>query len=328
MPTRQDYLNLLFSDVYEFFELTYIAGDKTRADLPTFAQSYRLHYERPNWQQVADLNQRGYGVYYGLCPKRKRPAPGKRAHELDASLCQVLWADIDLKDGHYASKPEAIKAAADFPLLPSSIIDTGGGVHAIWRIKPVVVSTDSLPVLKATLRGIAQYLKSDPSVAELARVFRLPDTVNTKPDRDNALCHLIEDYWTPGWTYELEDFAPYAEPIRDQRPIRRNLPVPKPDRLTRYLEDYLDTAHVSGTRNNSLNMAAYHMHSNGYSEADAHRLLTPRALADGLGEAEIERTIRSAFAAAPGTPSYITPALFSRIRASEAQEEPELQNQS
>ena len=67
-----------------------------------------------------------------------------------------------------------------------------------------------------------------------------------------------------------------------------------------------------------LNKAAFILHSNGYSQADAESILAGKAMSDGLPESEVYRTIQSAYNATPGTPGYVTRRGGLRMRAGDA----------
>jgi len=316
-----EFLNFLFGDLegQHFFELTYI--DPLKQGAPT--ESYELDFvnqrwEKPNWDRVMRLNtERLYGVYYGLSLKRERAQRGKRSAESSASCMTVLWADIDLQDGHYASKDAAYQAVCDFDVPASVVIDSGGGLHALWKIAPLYLDgIGGISHIKQTLRGIALALKADPHVAELARVFRLPGTINTKPGRDNAPCHIID--WLPG-EVRYEDFEQYRLLAQPPTPrLQRELPRHAPQDLPAYVNWYLDTPQPVGQRNSALNWTAYKMNADGYAQTEAARLLAPRATADGLDEDEINKTVASAFRAAPAAPGYISGQNKVRMRAGDA----------
>lgn len=304
--TGRDLLNHLFSDVPAgvFIEITYILPRGLEHVGPSpITDSYALWQQPLDWDRIMTMNEKGYGVYYSLTTKTKRTPRGKRSRELDAVYCSALWVDVDLQANKYADKDAIHAKLSYFRPCPTALVDSGGGLHALWRIHPVEVTRDSLPGIKATLRGLALDADADTSVGELARVFRLPGTVNTKPERNGATCDVLDIL---PWTYDLSEFHPYRVlGTPNERPINREFTAHKPADTPGYVAWYLDSPHAQGERNNSLNWAAYKMHSDGYSQAEAESLLLPRALADGLSDKEALRTIASAFSAQRGAPSYV-----------------------
>jgi len=313
---RSEFLNYLFTSLPDglYYEFTFIAPPGVEVDGPRiFSESYRLGHERPDWQRIERLNADGYGIYYGITPKRNRPGRGQRSDERNTALVQALWVDVDLDDGIYATKADAYEGIARAVHVPAgAYIDSGGGIHALWVIEPVPVTPATLPIIKATLRGLAKAVHGDTSVAELARVFRLPGTINTKPSRNGARCEVIDIL---PHTTRLEDYAMYRDVEAKPPALDRTFAQHKPADLPQYVAWYLDNPHAPGNRNNALNWTAYKMHSDGYEQAEAESLLLPRALADGLGEDEARRTVASAFRAKPGAPSRLSDAMKRRMRA-------------
>lgn len=311
----RDFLNHLFSGTAGFFDLTFIHPDPYH-ERHIINTSYRLGHEAPDWNYALDLNRRGYGVYYGLCAKNYKPADYQRSNEQAAGWLSCLWADIDLRDNLFTTKDDAYRALCDFSHPATVIIDSGGGLHGIWRIDPIRVTPDNTPIIKETLRGIALALHADTACAELARVFRLPGSINTKPDRNNARCEIIG--WLPG-EYEFESFTGYrllAQPVHTE--TKREFKPIKPDDTPGYVAWYLDNGHAQGERNKALYWTGCRLYADGYSEREAVGMLLPRALADGLGEAEALRTIASAFKSKGGVPSYISKSARLRMRGGDA----------
>ena len=98
----------------------------------------------------------------------------------------ALFVDIDFKD-YQNGEDEARACLASFPLSPSIVVATGGGLHAYWVLdEPIELSSGGAPRAKHLLRALAQAVGGDLRVAEPARVLRLPGTRNVKysPPRD------------------------------------------------------------------------------------------------------------------------------------------------
>jgi len=308
-----DFLNHLFYDLPDglFVEFTFIAppGVSLRPHIVTL--SYKLGEQEPEWERFAAANELGYGVYYAVTPKLTTPPRRQRSTERNTACCQALWVDIDSLD-----KDAAYTAICNIYPPATVIINSGGGLHGLWRIAPIEVNPDTAPAIKQTLRGLALATGGDTSVAELARVLRLPNTVNTKPERNGARCKVIS--WIPGECL-FEDFADFrALAMPDTVPLQREFNRHKPDNEPGYLTWYLEQRHPSGQRNNSLNWVAYKMHSDGYTQTEAEAALLAHALGDGLEERAILRTIASAFSATPGEPSYVSRSERLRMAAREA----------
>lgn len=299
IPERE-FLNHLFLHVPygQYLELTYILPPELVHVGPSpITHSYQIGKDRPDWQQVADMNARGYGVFYGLTTKDKPCQHGRRASEKNTATISALWAEIDMHDGYYETLEAAYYGLFALPMPPTVVIFSGGGFHALWRITPIAATPENSRKVKAVLKGLAQWVHGDPHVAELARVFRLPGTINTKPARNGALCEVV--WWLPG-EWNIADFEEYAVPER--QPVHLPPPV-TPLPLPRWVLDYTEHGAPQGERNNRLYAATIEYNANGLTFADAYRDLCGRALADGLDEHEIERTMKSAWESGRGAPN-------------------------
>ena len=309
--SQPEFLNHLFSNTSGYLELTFIQPPGQRPDLPHIVtESYQLGRERPDWEHVAAMNADQYGVYYSLAVKNSRPYFGHRSKESAAAWVSVLWVDIDLSDGAYPDKDAIYTAICDMIHPATVIIDSGGGLHALWRVTPVRVTEHNFQFIKDVLRGLAVALHGDPSVAELSRVLRLPGTVNTKPERNGARCEIID--WLPGELL-LEDFAGYRIPARRKKRTPLVLPFGAQTNLPPFTRNYLEYGAPEGKRSMHLFAAAIDYRANGYTLSDAERDLGGRAQMDGLSDTEIASIIRSGWNSKHGSPN-VERSINSRLR--------------
>ena len=317
-----------------FFELTAIAPPHLDLKPRVMTQSYEVCGGAVDvaWDNVAAANADGYGVYYALTLKN---APVQNMHvrskEANTAVISVLWADFDGgdfsggKDGTRGEDGHLLPDGALDGLLsvwPSAhaIIDSGGGYHGLWRIEPVEATPENIARVKTILRGIAKKHGADSHAVDMARVFRLPGTVNTKEGR-GTLCKLLSTMNKPP-RYTLDEFAEYERAGTERiqpAPSHRFAPTSAPSREASelpHIAQYLSAIHQPGTRNSTLFGAAFYLHSNGYAHSVATELLLPHAVSEGLDEREATRTIKSAYDRPPGTPSTVPPRLRTRSEAS------------
>jgi hypothetical protein len=121
--------------------------------------------------------------------------------------CQDLGAlYVDL-DGHGDAQQLAVAEArlAAFPLPPSIVIRSGGGLHGYWLLRePANVQAEQVRIY-SYLRRLALALDGDRAAAEPARVLRLPGTRNQKYTPARAVTiHTFE----PSRRYNLSEFDP------------------------------------------------------------------------------------------------------------------------
>ena len=155
-----------------------------------------------------------------------------------AVACPALRIDIDFKNG--ITEAEARELLAAFPLPPSAIIRTGGGLHVYWILADPAGREDFGRV-KAITKSLAFTFHADTVACDIPRILRLPGTVNRKPDYNPPRpVTLARADWHPEREYSLSDFAALlpiegeikqppaekmAEAAGDKLPIERLAPV-------------------------------------------------------------------------------------------------------
>ena len=160
-------------------------------------------------------------VYWGLHLVDEAPAKGKRACAETVSSVSFLHGEYDIKGPAHKEPdlPETQEAALDFlhglESPPSIIVHSGNGLHAYWLLEePIAVTDDNREWVKQLLHGherhilqlgAAQGWKFDP-VADLARILRIPGTLNHKSDPPKRV-EVIEANLT---RYPLSAFEQYV----------------------------------------------------------------------------------------------------------------------
>jgi len=134
----------------------------------------------------------GLNLYLGVALRR---APNvergsTRAGTLEQCVgLPALFTDIDFKT---TSVEQARDALRRFPLKPSAVVRSGGGVHLYWLLREPMELPAEAPRVRDLLRRIARQLGGDLSAAEPARILRIPGTLNRKyqPPRPVVLAQL------------------------------------------------------------------------------------------------------------------------------------------
>ena len=128
----------------------------------------------------AGWNNVYFGVHGCKAPGSTYERTGKYAWRIGAINC--LYADYDCK--HFDAGLDGIIAHLDtLPLYPSVVVNSGGGLHAYWLFsRPVVLNTPQhkARMARAQRLWVDAVVHADPSVKDLARVLRLPGTLNHK----------------------------------------------------------------------------------------------------------------------------------------------------
>ena len=198
---------------------------------------------------AAPRHNRTQNIYFGICLRRerwpratgridpvtKKPEVAKRGTEDNIESSWVVWCEFDFpKDKHKGKTcpPElARKMLKEFPLQPSIVVKSGGGIQPYWLLKEPATG-DDLWRVKAINKALVRHFTqrehgADPQCIDLARIFRLPGTMNLKYDPPR----LVEISWfNPERRYTLDDFdiipqeAPELPGLAPSGPILKDAP--------------------------------------------------------------------------------------------------------
>jgi hypothetical protein len=247
-------------------------------------------------KQADKLNHQDYSIYFAPCPRTKQKGNAEAA-----ALLPALWVDLDC-DNDPQQRATALEELRTFKPKPSMILDSGGGWHAYWLwTEPLPLPDDAARQRAAgLLRGLFLALGADPEyVKSVASIMRLPDSINTKPERGGAIVTLVE--FAPERRYSLTDFV-WLEAKADLPTPRIKGSTDNHAPLPRVTLDYLTHGAPDHTRNGALFDAACQFRDAGYALAEAEAQLIPRYVADGIGgenpstrEREARATIASAY---------------------------------
>ena len=167
----------------------------------------QTHYAPPRSLPFALRQQRDETHYWqSVCTFRETGSRGKET----ALVVPAVWADIDppkdLDDKELeAWQDETYVRLSTFSLLPSIVVFSGRGWHGYWLlVQPLRLEGEdrihNAALIEALNRKLANCLDGD-AVADLARVMRIPGTVNPK---NGAVCRIVS---SNGPIYQLESLA-------------------------------------------------------------------------------------------------------------------------
>ena len=181
----------------------------------------------------------GRDVYFGVA---KYATPDNRTKDNVKSL-RSFWLDIDCGEGKATANPtsgrpdgyidqltgvRALGAFCELVGLPKpTLVNSGRGIHAYWPLTRDISREEWEPVAARLLNlCTTQDLYVDNSVFEVARILRVPDTLNFKDDPPKPVTVL--HYADPLDYEELCDLLgvelePQAEELVDVPQVKREL---------------------------------------------------------------------------------------------------------
>lgn len=157
----------------------------------------------------------------GELERAEKPSRGKAA---DAAWMPGFYLDLDVGPGKFDSMSDAVAFATGdiLPFPPSTLVGSGGGVHAWWLFhEPEDVAGELVRRAEARIHGWSLVARHEAArhyagarvdaVWDLARIYRIPGTRNRKKERPRAVT-LIEE---TGRRYNFAEFDTFAvEPTR------------------------------------------------------------------------------------------------------------------
>lgn len=196
-------MTIKINEQLKFFLAMYGKSDEGILTIWTLEDKKTLQYPLKKLEEA--INKaielgKSKSVYYGIGLRRKGIAPNSRGGNKDVVSIPCMWLDIDINDGvHSAGNNPTMEQAQiwldTFPLQPSAIIHSGGGLHVYWLLDfPASISNDKeYKEVSALITNFQQVFKNMAhaqglnvdSTNDLARVLRVPGTFNYK-DKDNV----------------------------------------------------------------------------------------------------------------------------------------------
>ena len=149
------------------------------------------------------------GIYARVTTLKAPLAPGKRGGAADTMVLPALWADVDIAgpghvEGNLPPDPTTARLVVTTSGLPepSLWIGSGGGLYPIWMLDvphPVVDEMDQVALGRLsgdwqkvlTLAATRLGWVYGSGVGDLARILRIPGTVNRKAGLARA-CQVLE----------------------------------------------------------------------------------------------------------------------------------------
>jgi len=174
---------------------------------PTPSRHIRLG-DTPALQAALDrldaANGLGWGAYFAVGWRKTGLSRWRRGSAEEVAALPALFVDVDDPSLHTLARLRS------FPIAPSCIVHSGGGHHAYWWLDE---PTTDLVSARLILRALASKLGGDS--LSVAQSLRVVSSINTKPSRAGAVCHLLD---LNQRRYPLADFTGLLPKLQRVRP--------------------------------------------------------------------------------------------------------------
>jgi hypothetical protein len=130
-------------------------------------------------------------AYFGVALRTPAAATDRKG---DASHCQTLTALFVDADFKHLGEVETRKRLSEFPIPPSIVVNSGGGLHPYWLLRqPLDLQRDyrgAQSILRRLAKGVADVV--DEGVSEPARILRIPGSFNFKKEYIEPRAVIVE----------------------------------------------------------------------------------------------------------------------------------------
>jgi hypothetical protein len=144
---------------------------------------------------------------------------GGRGGDRAVTRCAALVLDIDVKEGAFPDLDKASEFVSAVSSIlgtrPSVVIHSGHGVQPVWIIEDGLLDTEEKWTRASTLsrrfgrfanRVASDFSASLDTVSDLARIIRVPETMNWKDPANPAPAYAIRDSGGPLTVDQIEEF--------------------------------------------------------------------------------------------------------------------------
>ncbi len=218
--------------------LRYLQRGGTKSNLQTFKPNRTLWYDT---NAPAPAVPAGTNVYFGVNPcaaipptnaaGELAPASAIRSQNEYIAALNCLYAEFDAKD-FGGELDETLAHVRGLAVPPSVIVASGGGYHCYWLLaEPFVLDTPEKRQRAVDVQARwTTFVRGDKAAKDIARVLRVPGTLNYKYEPARPVTFVEQDY---SRTYTLDALVatlPAVAP-RNGRAPRTNAPACHTDGL-------------------------------------------------------------------------------------------------
>jgi len=132
---------------------------------------------------MRETHTRRMPAYFGVALRTQSAVKDRKGDRGHCHWLTAFYVDADFK---LLGEVETRRRLAEFPLPPSIIVNSGGGLHLYWLLRTPLDLQRDYPGAQSILRRLAKGVAgiADIVASEPARVLRIPGSLNFKKDYD------------------------------------------------------------------------------------------------------------------------------------------------
>ncbi len=210
---KNSFINTASDFFNEMFEPAFNSGCGN-IEIRTFPkdqapQQHFLGSESEAAKRAYSLCKQGFDVYFGVNPRSGNGGKKENVHYVSAFHAEIDYGEAGhKKTSVHQTYDEALKAIQAFPMEPTVIIHSGGGLHCYWVLSnPVKVMDIGILALENINKNLLLKLGGDPGTHNIDRVLRVPGTCNFKIPGNPRPVALISNTHRK---YAYEDFQKFS----------------------------------------------------------------------------------------------------------------------
>jgi hypothetical protein len=156
-------------------------------------------------------------AYFSVNPATMRRSEHERARNSDIAALNCFYCEFD--DTDRAKLDAFLAKLAGHGIEAACVVFSGGGYHVYVLLRDTF-HLDTLDKINRAMElqwAFAQFAGGDTSVNDLARVLRIPGTINHKPEYSPnfPIVNIIQ--WDMGALNDLGQIEPLLQPLIDAR---------------------------------------------------------------------------------------------------------------
>ena len=237
--------------------------------------------------------------YFGVHPTDHKGGIYERSKIENVTAINCLFADFDAKDFE-GGKGAALTHICGLDIMPSVLVDSGGGYHAYWLLRETfTLDTPGKQKRAGELQAAwVVFVGGDQGAKDLARVLRLPGTQNHKPAYPKPLPVGFVSQWVDlDLKHDLNDLERLSRPEPKKTTKKTTSQAPTIERGDYWLSQARLRASV-GTRNETGLWLSCQLRDGGLTQGEADPILRAYAASvpgDGYKESEALASLKQAY---------------------------------